>query len=238
MTTVSPHRSPVAQVRRAIVTLIIVAFSLAAIGGIVVLLGAKLGETAGRVIGTTALVGAFSVALLCCAALLGRPLQPVGMVGVVAAVAGAGLSIWMLWYDGPYGVVSDTLERATGTAVTAASAFALACLLLPLADRRRAPVRIGLWLTLALFAIVGGMIVYLIWASATVDDEVYPRVLGVAAILAALGAVVVPVLSLLLPDAHGTAGLSRAAISRIEAEAARRGMPPDDLVATLLPPGP
>jgi len=71
MTTVTLPRTSVSRLRRIVVAVIVVAFTLAAAGGIVVLLGGDLGETAGRVIGTTATVGAFSVAVLCCAALLG-----------------------------------------------------------------------------------------------------------------------------------------------------------------------
>lgn len=229
-------RTRFSALRRTIVAVIIATFSLAALGGIVVLLGVELGETALRVLGTTAVVGAFSVAVLCCAALLGRALQGVGIVGVVVSTIGAALAVWTIWYDGEYGPEWELLGKLTGTAVTLTAALALASLLLLLADRRRAAVRIGLVVTLALFAVVAAMIVYLIWGSDSVDDQIFPRVLGVAAILAALGAVIVPVLSLLLPDAH--TGLSRASIARIEDEARRRGVDADDLVATLLPPHP
>lgn len=232
--TASPApRSRFSALRRTIVAVIIATFSIAAVGGIAALLGAELGDTALRVLGTTAVVGAFSVAVLCCAALLGRAQHGVGIVGVVVSVIGAALSVWMIWFPGPQW---DVLGKLTGTAITLTAALALASLLLLLADRRRAAVRTGLVVTLALFVVVAAMIVYLIWASDTVDDQIFPRVLGVAAILAALGAVVVPVLSLLLPDAH--TGLSRASIARIEDEARRRGVDADDLVATLLPPHP
>ena len=236
MTTVTLPRTPVSRLRRIVVAVIVVAFTLAAAGGIVVLLGGDLGETAGRVIGTTATVGAFSVAVLCCAALLGRVLAPVGMAGVVVSIVAGALVIWTIWYDGPYGDAWETVWKITGTAIALSAALALGSLLLLLSDRRRMPVRVGLWITLALFAVVVGMIVYLIWGSDTVDDQVYPRVLGVAAILAALGAVVVPVLSLLLPDPRGGAAgtLSPAAIARIEDEARRRGLEPDAYVATLV----
>ncbi|WP_156876603.1 hypothetical protein [Microbacterium luticocti] len=224
---------PVSILRRIVVAVIVVAFTIAAIGGIVVLLGAELGSTAARVIGTTAVVGAFSVALLCCAALLGRVLQPVGLAGVIVSAVAAALVVWTIWYDGEYTPAWENVQKATWTAVTLSAALALACLLLLLADRRRVAVRAGLVVTLALFAVVVAMIVYLIWASDTVDDEIYPRVLGIAAILAALGAVVVPVLSLLLPDARPDA-LSPAAIARLEHAARARGIRPDDLVTSML----
>ena len=225
--------APVSRLRRVVVIVIIVAFALAAIGGIVVLLGGELGETALRVIGTTAVVGGFSVAVLCCAALLGRRLEAIGIVGVAVSVIAAAFVIWTIWYNGEFGTLWEVLGKVTGTAVALSAALALASLLLLLADRRRAAVRAGLVITLALFAVVAVLIIYLIWASDTVDGQIYPRVLGITAILAALGAVVVPVMSLLMPDVRPGV-LSHVAVTRLEGEAIRRGMTPDDLVDALL----
>ena len=225
--------APVSRLRRVVVIVIIVAFALAAIGGIVVLLGGELGETALRVIGTTAVVGGFSVAVLCCAALLGRRLEAIGIVGVAVSVIAAAFVIWTIWYNGEFGTLWEVLSKVTGTAVALSAALALASLLLLLADRRRAAVRAGLVITLALFAVVAVLIIYLIWASDTVDGQIYPRVLGITAILAALGAVVVPVMSLLMPDVRPGV-LSHVAVTRLEGEAIRRGITPDDLVDALL----
>ncbi len=178
------------------------------------------------------MVGSFSVAVLCCAALVGRRLQLFGIAGAAVSVIAAGLVILMIWSDG--GSVWESLWQVTWTAIAASAAFSLASLLLLLADRRQPVVRIGLAVTLGLFAIVLGMIVYLIWASDTVDSEVFPRVLGIAGILAALGAVTVPVASLLLRDPPGAPTLSRSSIARIEQEAAQRGIDPDEFIARLL----
>ncbi len=227
-------RRRIAVVRRIIVAVIIVAFSVAALGGIVVLLGASLGQTAARVIGTTATVGAFSVAVLCCAALVGRRMQVFGYVGAAVSAVSAVLCVVLIWSDTPF--AADALVKATWTGVAATAALSLASLLLLLADRRRAAVRIGLAATLALFAVVLAMTGYLIWWGEHVHSEVYGRVLGIAAILAALGAVVVPVLSLLLPDAGraGRAALSPELVAALVAEADRRGIGVAELVAPVL----
>jgi len=232
MTTLAP-RTSVSRLRRIVVGVIVVAFAIAAAGGIVVLVGGELGDTAARVIGTTAVVGAFSVAVLCCAALLGRTLHAVGLVGVVVSILTGIVVIWTIWHEGPYDGAWDVVVKCAGTGITLTAALALACLLLLLADRHRAAVRAGLVCTLALFAIVVAMILYPIWASETIDSEVYPRVLGIAAILAALGAVVVPVLSLLLPETPA-ASLSHSWVTRIEDEARTRGVTPDEFVSALL----
>ncbi len=225
----------VSILRRVVVGVIIVSFGVAAIGGIVVLLGAELGDAAARVLGTTAIVGAFSVAVLCCAALAGRPAQVFGITGAGVSVATAALVVWTIWFDGPFGPAWETLYRLMWTGVAASVAFALASLLLLLGDRHRAAVRSGLWITLALFAVVLGMVVFVIWWPDLADDTVFPRVLGISGILAALGAVVVPVISLLLRERGPRPGeLSAETIGRIEAVAAERGLTPDDLVGRLL----
>ncbi|MEZ3159863.1 hypothetical protein AB1K54_04860 [Microbacterium sp. BWT-B31] len=231
--------TPVVSIaRRVIVGVIIASFGLAALGGIAVLLGAPLDEIAARVLATTAVVGAFSVAVLCCVALVGRRLQVFGFVGAVVSVIAALLVIWLIWYRGGYGDWWDAFSRGMWTAVTASAAFSLASLLLLLADRRRPTVRVGLSVTIALIAATLSMLVYLIWWSETIDGEAFWRTFGVIAILAALGAIVVPVLSLLLPDARGADArrMPRELAARLVAEADRRGMTVDELVAPVLPP--
>lgn len=239
-----PARPTVSRLRRIVVGVIIGSFGLAALGGIVVLLGGDLGSDAGRVLGTTAIVGAFSVAVLCCLSLLGRRARLFGAIGAVVSTLAAALCIVMLWLQPGYSAPGEVLWKLTWSAVEVSAAFALASLLLLLADRRRPAVRVGLVVTLALFAILLIMSILLIW-STSLGSDVYSRAMGIVAILAALGAVVVPVLSLLMPDvprgAHLAAETSPASLAiapalayRIAAEAAKRGVTPEELVAPVL----
>lgn len=229
-------RSTVSRVRRVIVAVIIVAFGLAALGGIIVLLGGDLGSEAGRVLGTTAVIGAYSVAVLCCAALAGRRVRVFGTIGAIVSVLSAGHVIRMIWSSSS--TISDVEWRILWSGIALTAAFALASLLLLLADRRRTAVRVGLWTTLGLFAVVLVLVLVVIWFAEAIDSEVYPRALGIAGILAALGAVVVPVLSLLMPEGsrapHGEASLSPALAARLGAEAERRGITVEELVAPVL----
>ena len=228
-------RSGVAAVRRVLVWLIIASFGLAAVLGIVVLLGVEIGDTAARVLATTATIGAFSVTVLCGAALLGRPAQLVGVATVAVSILTAGYSVWLIWDDGVYLWDGDAVLKLLLTGISATAALSLASLLLLLRRRRRHAVRIGLGATLALMALVLGLTLYLIWAT-NVDDNVFPRVYGIVAILAALGAVVVPVLSLLLPDSTGgrTVSLDPALAEQLVATAERRGITVAELVAPVL----
>lgn len=225
------RRGTVSILRRVIVGVIVGSFSLAALGGIIALLGGELNETAWRVLSTTAIVGAFSVAVLCCVALVGRRLQAFGLVGAAVSIATAGLSIALVWSDGGW---PDELWQITWSGIAATAAFSLASLLLLLADRDRAAVRVGLITTLALFAVVLGMVLYVIWWPDRTDSEVFPRVLGIAAILAALGAVVVPVISLLLRDRRAVPGIAPSTQSRLQEAARERGITADELLSTML----
>ena len=112
-------------------------------------------------------------------------------------------------------------------------AFSLASLLLLLVGRRRAVVRVGLIATLALIALLLALTEYLIWSD-SVDSDVFPRVYGIVAILTALGAIVVPVLSLLVRDEPRSPALSADGAALLAEEAQRRGMTPDELLRRLL----
>lgn len=237
------ERTRAQRVRRIMVWVIVASFGLAAISGIVVLLGGDLGDAAARVIATTALVGAFSVAVLCCLSLVGRRVQIFGFVGAAASLLTLLLSLVMLWAQDV--LFGDLVFQWLWTGVSATAAASLASLLLLLADRQRSAVRVGLAVTLALFAVVLLMVWYLIWLSDTIQGEGFARVLGIAGILAALGGIVVPVLSLLLRDAPAvnaevdastpsTAGISPELTQRLIAEAARRGVSVEALVAPVL----
>lgn len=224
----------VSLTRRIIVWVVIVSFGVAAVGGISVLLGARLGEPAYRVLSTTAVVGVFSIAVLCCASLLGRSLRAFGLVGVAVSLVTLALAVYLIWASDVS--FADWTYRVLWTGAAATTAFSLASLLLLLADRRRLAVRIGLFVTLGLFVLVLAMVVFVIWAP-EYDSDIVSRVLGILSILAALGAIVVPVLSLLLPDAKtapSTAELSPPVLERVRAEADRRGMSADQLVTELL----
>lgn len=230
----------VTVLRRVLVWLIVASFGIAAVLGIVVLLGVEIGDTAGRVLATTATVGAFSVAVLCGATLLGRPAQAVGVAGVIVSILTAGFSVWLIWDDGLHYWDGDGVLRTLVTGISATAALALASLLLLLSRRRRPAVRMGLTATLVLLALLLALTLYLTWAT-NVDDEIFPRVYGIVAILTALGAVVVPVLSLLLPDAAATApssldpaSLDPALVARLQHAAARRGVTVEELVAPVL----
>ena len=196
----SPHI--ITAARRGAIYGIIISFSAAALVGIVALLGGDFGETQGRVVLTTVLVGAFSITALCHLAVADRAMRVVAAVGLLASAAGLVFGLVLIWRDWDAPGFDDWL-RAFATAGILAVSVAHANLLLLLAGRRRRVIRVGLALTLVAIAVVAVMLILPILTDGDIpgpDGELYWRVAGVVGILDALGTVVVPVLAIFLRD--------------------------------------
>lgn len=180
------HTPPAARslahtIRRWVVGVIIVSFSIAALGGIVVLLSGSWSETAGNVLATTALTGIFSVAVLCGIALAARAAQWFGWLTfvsraatwfgwltVVVSIVTLALLLMQLWGDYRW---SDILFELDVTLCVITAALAVSSLLLLLVSHHRQSVRAFLYVTLGLIAI--GVILSLVpvW-NTDVEDEV------------------------------------------------------------------
>lgn len=181
--------------RRTIVMAIVVTFSLAALGGIIVLLGDIQSEIAYQVLATTALTGVFSVATFCGATLIGRRGQPFGIITIGLAVLALALALWFVWAE-PYDV--DLPWKLLVTACLLSACTSVASLILLLVSNRSWTVRIALTITLCLIALGCALSLISIWWEPAWEYEWLTRLSGIVWILAALGVVVVPVSSLLL----------------------------------------
>jgi hypothetical protein len=187
---------------------IIVSFSLAAIVGIIALLSGDFGETQGRIVLTTLLLGATSITALCHLAIADRAMRMVGFVGLAASTIALVSGLVLIWrdWDAPG---FDQWFKAFLTAGVIAVSFAHANLLLLLAGRRRMVIRVGLMATLAMIAAVAIMIILPIVSEGQIpgagNEETYWRFFGVVGILDVLGTVVVPVLAIFVKDAPAIA---------------------------------
>lgn len=194
-------RQSVRILRRTIAIVIVVAFSLAAAGGIIVLLGDIESEATYKVIGTTALTGAVSVAAFCGATLIGRRTQWFGIVTIGLAVVTLGLALWFLWGD-PFGGPDnydlwDFLFKALTSSALLTSVASISSLILLLTVRTQV-VRIGLPITLGLLVVGTCLVLVTTWVESAWELQWLTRVNGIVWILAALGVVIVPLTSLLL----------------------------------------
>lgn len=172
--------------RRIAATLTIGSFSIAALMGIVALLGGgDFGEGEGRVLLTTLIVGSASVNLLCYLATAGTRWAPVGAVGAIVLAMPVATALWLVWTD--WANFDNGPLKAFGIGVVAAVTLAQICLLLALSGDRH-NLRVILWGTVGLATvvavIVGGMIL------GEIDADNVWRVLGVASILDVLGTLV------------------------------------------------
>lgn len=239
---VSGKPRPLAErIRRWVVVVIIVSFSAAALAGITVLFGDVDTGPVFEVLLSTALIGTFGVAVLCGATLLARAWQAFGWVTIVVAVASLGWCLMLVWGRSDWG---DLTWRLTATASMVTAALAIASLLLLLAGHRAAIVRVALFATLGLIAVGVVLTLLPVWDVEFANFDTYLRALGVVWILAALGTVVLPTVSLILrraqpaPPARPAVGglsLSITSVERINAAAAAAGMSPDEFLDSILP---
>jgi hypothetical protein len=210
-----------APVRTTVVTLVVGCFSVAALLGVLTLLGGGgFGENEARVLLTTLLVGVTSVAVLCYLGTGDTPYQLVGVAGGLTAVVPLVVGLILIWAPDSDG---EPLARAFGIGAVLAATFAQACLLLFLADGERPGVRALLAVTL----VVAGVLALLL-ALAIIDadlGEAGARAIGVVAILDVLGTVVVAALSRLGADEErpGSVRLPAGLVAAVDRVAAATG---------------
>lgn len=224
------------DLRRLVATLVIGSFTLAALMGIAALLGAgELGETEGRILATTVVVGIESIAVLCYLALAGRPSAWLGAVGAAVSAVAFVVSLDIIWADGEG-------YRLWGASSVVAATFAQASLLVALTARRGRE-----WLlatTLVAVGVVGAMVVAPILNESFPEGDGYWRVLGVVAILDVLGSLVLIALAVFVRAAAvprtGAASaqvdlrVDAAVRDRLVALAAQRGATPSEIIAEAL----
>lgn len=234
----APPASPTRQLRRVIVRLTIGSFSVAALMGIIALLsGGEFGQTEGRVLLTTLLVGVVSVAVLCYLATAGKPFQSVGIAGGVAVAVPFLLGLALIWggdtADQPW------LYKPFGVFSVVAATLAQASLLLALCEKGRPLVRRILTATLVFAAAVALMTSYLVVFEDQGVGDWYFRFLGVVAILDVLGTVTVAALMKFGPTtAEREAGFVLALPpdlqARLDAAALAEGRSPSEVVAAAV----
>jgi hypothetical protein len=219
------------DVRRAVLAVTISSFSIAALMGIGALLQpGDFGETSGRVLLTTVVVGCASVVTLCCLVVVGGRFQPVGVVGFLLAVTTGALALVLVWGDTED--FPENLFRTFGVAVTASLTLAQICLLLGLAGARRSLAPL-MWATVGLAVVVSSMVSAMITGYQPADG--FLRALGVVAILDVLGTLITIAVGVFGRNERSlTITLPPAVAARLEAESAETGRPVRELVDEAL----
>jgi hypothetical protein len=226
-----------ASLRRTIIALTIGSFSVAALLGVLALLGGgNFGESELRVLATTVIVGCASIGVLCYLATVETPYVAVGAAGGLAALVSAGTALALVW--GGLGGAAEGASQVFGVTTVIAVTAAQLCLLLALAAKRR-NLSLLLWSTLVLATVAAAIISALIVAEDASDGIV--RFLGVVLILDVLGTVVTTALAVFGPGPRDpgprpgrvstTVTLPAQLADRLQQSAAASGRTTDDLAA-------
>lgn len=188
--------------RRVAVIAIIVSLSVTALVGIFALLFGSFSELQGRIMLTTALIGAVSILALCDLAGTDRGFRWVSFAGLAVTAVTLLAGLYLIWVDWSGGADYEVLWKTLGLAGFAAVSAAHASLLLLLGARTNPVVRFGLWATLGLIGILYVLLAALIVTDGDVASDGYARLVGTVAILDVLGTIVVPVVALFLRDSR------------------------------------
>ncbi len=167
--------------------LVLASIATGAVLGIVTLLGADVGDTGAKIIGTSfSVTGAALLAMPAAAAWERKQLGPLPAVGIASAVAGFAWLIVGMWIE--YG--TDWLWKAPATLIVVAVAVAVVALL----DMAKlaSPHRWVLTAARISTAVVAAMVVIGMWSE--LDSDAYWRVFGVAAVLLAAFLAATPIL--------------------------------------------
>ncbi len=217
------------DLRRVVVVVVIGSLSIAALLGIVALLGSgELGETEGRILLTTVIVGVESIAMLCYLSVAGRQTAVVGLVGGLASLVPFALALWLTWG----GNDPEAVWRTFAIGATIAGTLAQASLLLALDRGHRTVLLVA---TLVTMTVVAAMIVDVVLNGDQLGD-LFWRLFGVVAILDVLGTVVLAALGASgrrRPDAEPDL-LTSALETRVVDAARARGVTPSKLIADAL----
>lgn len=220
------------SLRTLVVAVTIGSFSLAALMGVAVLLGAgDFGETEFRILLTTLILGCSSLVVLCYAATDGTPYRLVGAAGAVADLVASVIALGLTW--GAWDVMgNDSFLKAFGVATVAALTLAQVCLLLGLSGRRPKVMPL-LWVTVALAAVLGVTVSAMILGLD--GGEGTARFVGVVAILDLLGTVVTIALAAFgAPASSLTVTIPPGLASLLRGRADATGRPVRDLVDEAL----
>lgn len=232
-------------VRSAIVKLTIASFSIAALLGVIALIGGgEFGDTQVRVLLTTLLVGVVSIAVLCYLSTGGTPFQAVGAFGGLVVLVPLVTAMLMIWGDTDN--VSDGVLKTFGVGSIVAGTVAQVCLLLALAARKGRTIKILLGLTLVVATLLAVILSVLVLGAEAGDA--LARIIGIIAIFDVLGTIVVAALSKFGPERDsGDAGhdgdtidigqrvsLPAELVAELDRRAAATGRRRDDVAAEAI----
>ena len=177
--------------KRALLLVVAALLSVSALLAITILLAGSFGSTAGRILGSTALLAGYGLVALPALVLLDKDrARRLALVGITLAALGAVLALVAIWS----GADSDTLGRAVGSAAVVALACSQVC---ALTARREiedpVSVRRLFVASSATAVLAAALAMTFLWTDP--HGSLAPRVLGAVVVLDLLLVVLQPVLA-------------------------------------------
>lgn len=225
--------------RGIVAAVVVIAFSIAALIGIAVLVrGGELGDTEARILGTTALIGVASLAVLCCLTGGGVLSRLIGAAGIVATLLPLTAGLVMTWDWAP--THTEGWFKALAAGAVLAFSLAHAAMLTAIATRSRLELGV-LVVTVGLVAVVASMVLPFALRDGFDPGESYVRTLGVLAILDVLGTIALPAMTRMratptsaAAETDPTPGAPSTPCERLTALAKREGRTPGDVLTDAL----
>ena len=90
-------------VRRAAIIVVIASLAVAALLGIIAIVGGDFGDLQGRILMTTLAIGAFGMTILCHLAIVARSARVVGYIGIAASLAAMLPALVLIWAEWGFG---------------------------------------------------------------------------------------------------------------------------------------
>lgn len=219
------------NLRKLVSQLVIIAFSCAALLGILALVqGGEFGELEGQVLATTVVVGFFSLATLCYLSTTGTRWVPVGIVGALTSLIPLTLALLTIWTTAS----SSTVEIVFGVSLTIALTLAQLSLLIGLNHAGNTWQR-SILVATSLAAVVVASMISIAIINPDLPTDGFWRGLGITAILDALGTVVLIALGFIAGRRSAPAAILTPELEeRIRVLARQRGVAPQQLVGDAL----
>jgi len=184
------------KIKKIFLITLIIALSISALIGIIVLLQGEFGKIQGQILGTTLAVGGFSLTGLCCANLLEKKrFDALAIFGIVVSIFGflfVTSLIWEIIDENTFGG-SKIIFKIMAITITLAISTAHSSLMLLIKSDKKI-VNISMGMTILYTFLIASEIIILILGDFHELDTFWYRLLGVFAILDVLGTIVTPIL--------------------------------------------
>lgn len=186
------------QIKSYLVKALLVCLGIAGLLGIWGLLAGEMGATQGRILISTVILSVFSVFALIYLAISDKPYRWLGAPGIVASAAMLLIGLFIIWNDfvsWQNWEIYVELIKYFFVSLIVAGTCAQAGILLAVTENANSTVRIVRAVTLVAMSGAGAILIALILNRPDVTPELVMRLLGVLAIIDAVGSIATPALA-------------------------------------------